>query len=235
MSDTTNESLYVLSVGGSIISPPGGIDVDFLKKLNGFIREYVEKGKKFFLVTGGGTTCRFYQKAAKEVIGDLKAVDIDWLGIHATRLNGQLLRTIFVDIAHPRIIENYAHRLENWTESVVIGAGWKPGWSTDYDAVILARDYGARLIVNLSNTDWVYDKDPKKFPDAKKIVKTTWSEYTQIVGDTWTPGLNTPFDPIASKLAAELNLSVIITNGDDFENLRHIIDGEDYKGSLIGP
>ncbi len=235
MSHMQDESIIVMSVGGSLIVPPAGIDIAFLKRLNDFVRGYVKKGKKFFLITGGGTTARLYQKAAKEVIGHLTEEDIDWLGIHTTRLNGQLLRTIFVDIAHPRVVENYEHKLENWNESVVIGAGWKPGHSTDYDAVLLARDYGAHTIMNLSNIDWIYDKDPKKFPDAKKIEKTTWGEYTKLVGDTWSPGLNTPFDPIASKLAHESQLAVIITNGNDFDNLQNIIDGKDFTGSVIGP
>lgn len=235
MPDISNDSTIVMSVGGSLIAPPSGIDTTFLSKLNDFIRGNVKQGKKFFLITGGGAICRSYQKAAKDVVGQLSEVDIDWLGVHATRLNGQLLRTIFVDIAHPRVVENYEHKLENWKEPVVIGAGWKPGWSTDYDSVLLARDYNARLILNLSNVDWIYDKDPKKFPDAKKIERTSWSDYTKIIGDTWTPGLNTPFDPIASKLAQELNLTVIIANGNDFNNLQNIVEGRAYKGSVIGP
>ncbi len=233
MLETARESIMVLSVGGSLIVPPGGIDVNFLKKLNIFIRHYITLGKKFFLIAGGGTMCREYQKAAKEVIGHLTEEDIDWLGIHATRLNAHLLRTIFVDIAHPRIIENYERKLENWHESVVIGAGWMPGNSTDYDAVALARDYNARLIINMSNIDWIYDQDPKKFPEAKKIAKISWTDYRKIVGDTWSPGLNTPFDPIASKFAQELGLTVVITNGNNFDNLHKIIDGQEFEGSVI--
>ena len=224
-----------MSVGGSLIIPNGGIDTGFLKKLNTFIREEVKKGKKFMLTVGGGTIMRHYRDAAKAVIHNVTSEDLDWLAIHVTRVNGHLLRTIFQDIAHPRIIENYDHKLENWEQPVVIGAGWKPGWSTDYDAVVLARDYGGKVIINLSNINWVYDKDPNKNNDAKKIEELTWGEMQGLVGNTWKPGLNTPFDPVATQLAQKLHLTVIVTNGTDFQNLENIIEGKDFKGTVIHP
>jgi len=169
----SKEPPIVISIGGSLLVTDKGIDTRFLKNLNTFIRKYIKRGKRFFLVAGGGVTARKYRDAGKDVVGGMSMDDLDWIGIHATRLNAHLLRTIFEDIAHPRIIENYDKKLRNWKESLVIGAGWKPGWSTDYDAVILARDYGANLIINLSNIDWVYDKDPRKYKDAVVIEKLT--------------------------------------------------------------
>ncbi len=225
----------IISVGGSLIVPNGGIDTNFLTKLNYFIRNYIQKDFRFFLVAGGGKIARIYRDAAKKVIGEVSNEDLDWLAIHLTRVNGHLLRTIFQDIAHPRIIENYQKKLKNWREPVVIGAGWKPGWSTDYDAVILAKDYGATTIINLSNIYYVYDKDPKKFKDAKPIKKITWEELEVIVGKKWTPGLSVPFDPIATQLAKKLNLTVIITNGKDFSNLQNIFEGKKFKGTVVTP
>jgi uridylate kinase len=224
-----------MSVGGSLIVPNGGIDSDFLSKLNVLIRKHVAKGRRFFLISGGGKIARHYRDAGKQVIGDITDEDLDWIAIHVTRTNAHLLRTIFQDIAHPRIIENYDKKLRNWKEPVVIGAGWKPGWSTDYDAVILARDYGANVIINMSNVDWIYDKDPLKHKDAKIIKKITWEEMERLVGSKWKPGLNTPFDPIATQLAKKLGLTVVVTNGHDFENLEHIIEGEEFKGTVIVP
>lgn len=229
------EPPIVISVGGSLIVPDGGVDTDFLIKLNHLIREQVAKGKRFLLVAGGGTIARHYRDAGKKVIGNVTSEDLDWLAIHTTRMNGHLLRTIFQDIANPRIIENYNKRLYAWKEPVVIGAGWKPGWSTDYCATILAKDYGANLIINLSNIDHVYDKDPRKYKDAKPITKTTWESIERLVGDKWTPGLNMPFDPIATKLAKQIKLTVIVTNGSDFDNLKKIIEGEPFKGTVIAP
>lgn len=229
------EKIIIISVGGSLIVPNGGIDTDFLKNLNKFIRKEVKKGKKFFLVIGGGKTTRHYQDAGKTVIGDIETEDLDWIGIHATRLNAHLIRTILIDITHPRIIENYDHKLTNWKEPVVVGAGWKPGWSTDYDAIVLARDYGAKLIVNMSNVYWVFDKNPNKHKGARRIEKLSWDKMEKIVGKEWIPGKNLPFDPIATKLAKKLGLTVVVTDGKDFSNLTNIIEGRKFKGTLIEP
>jgi len=234
------EPPIIISVGGSLIVPEGGIDKHFLSKLNIFIREQVKKGRRFFLVAGGGRIARHYRDAGKAVIGNVTDEDLDWIAIHVTRLNAQLLRTIFEDIANRRVIENYDRRLLNWQEPVVVGAGWKPGWSTDYDAVKLAIDYGGKVILNLSNIDWVYDKDPHKYKDAKPIKKMTWEQMEDLVGKKldngkWIPGLSAPFDPIATKLAKKHHLTVIIANGKDFNNLEKIIDGDSFKGTVITP
>jgi len=227
-------SPVVMSIGGSLLfdknSKP---NVDFLKKLNKFVRNHAEKGTRFMLISGGGAICRTYQNAAQSVIKDMSNRDLDWLGVHSTRLNGHLLRTIFVDIAHPRMIENYDHKLENWTEPVVIGAGWKPGWSTDYCAVTLARDNKAKLLINLSNINYVFDSDPRINPNAKPLIETSWDYIHNLVGDTWTPGMNTPFDPVATQLASEIGLQVVVANGDNFENLEKIFAGNDFTGTVI--
>ena len=227
---------FVISVGGSLIVPNGGINTEFLKHLNAFIREQLaaDEHRQFFLVTGGGATARHYSDAARTVIdGEIPDIDIDWLGVHATRMNGHLLRTIFYDIAHPRIVENYDHKLENLHERLVIGAGWKPGFSSDYDAVLLAEDYDVKTVINLSNIDQVYDKDPKKFPDAKPIDEISWQDFRKIVGDTWTPGMNAPFDPIASKKAEGLGLKVIVMNGNPFSNLTNYFEKKEFVGTTI--
>ncbi len=224
----------VISVGGSLVVPNGGINTDFLTKLNNFVREQLAKNpnRQFFLVIGGGATTRHYQHAAKEVIGHIASEDVDWLGIHVTRLNAHMVRTIFRDIAHPVIIENY-EIIRKAPEPVVVAAGWKPGWSTDYDSVLLCEDYGVKTVINLSNIDKAYDKDPNQFPDARPIDKISWAEFRKIVGDEWTPGMNTPFDPIAAKKAEELGVKVVIMNGNNFENLENYIDGHDFVGTVI--
>ena len=158
----------VVSVGGSCIVPDG-IDTDFLTRFKALILEKVEQGFSFAIITGGGKTCRRYQDAANTVT-PLSQADLDWIGIHATRLNAQLLRNIFVGYAHPEVIHNPTIDIDA-DEPVIIAAGWQPGCSTDYDAVLVAKNLGATRLVNLSNIDYVYDSDPKKNKNAKKIKK----------------------------------------------------------------
>lgn len=222
----------IISLGGSLVIPDGGMDTKFLTGLNTFIRNEIAKGWRFFIVVGGGATARHYIEEAKQIVGNITDWDLDYLGIHATRLNAHLLRTIFQDVAHPRIIANYDKKITNLRQPVVIAAGWKPGFSTDYCAVILGRDYEAKIIINMSNIETVYDKDPNKFTDAKPLHKLTWDEFTKLVGNKWSPGSNLPFDPIATKLAKDLGISVYVI-GKDLINLDNILKGVDFRGTVI--
>lgn len=225
----------VLSLGGSLIVPEGGIDVGFLKDFNSFIRKNLLKNPdwQFFIVVGGGKIARQYRDAGRDVLGhELTHDDLDWLGIHATRLNAQLIRTIFRDIAHPYVLKHY-EIIRKVNEPVVVASGWKPGWSTDFCATLVCDDYSVTKIVNMSNIDMVYDKDPKEFPDATPIKKATWDEFRILVGDEWIPGMNAPFDPIAAKNSQDLGLTTVILNGKNLENLQKYLDGKDFVGTII--
>lgn len=231
---TINDKI-VLSLGGSLVVPPEGIAISFLQKFNTFIRTQLKKhpNRQFFIIVGGGGTTRHYQHAARSVVGhELEAEDLDWLGIHATRLNAHLVRTIFRDIAHPYLLKHY-EIIRKVTEPVVVGAGWKPGWSTDYCAAMACEDYNVKTIINMSNIDQVYTADPRKDKNAKTIDSISWSDFRHIVGDVWVPGMNAPFDPIASKKAEELSLKVVVLNGHNLSNLQAALDGQSFTGTVI--
>lgn len=225
----------VLSIGGSLIVPNGGIDKKFLSNLNAFIREQLANypNRQFFLVIGGGATARNYRDTGRDVIGhELTRDDLDWLGIHATKLNAHLIRTIFRDVAHPYVIKHY-EIIRKVTEPVVVAAGWKPGWSTDYCSVLVCEDYGVKNMVNLSNVDQVFDKDPNRFDGAKPIDKISWDEFRKVVGDEWNPGMHAPFDPIAAKKAQELGIKVVVLNGYKLDNVKKYLDQEEFVGTVI--
>lgn len=227
-----NDSTVVISLGGSLIAPKEGIDVAFLRKFSALVRKHVKRGKRFVLICGGGVTARQYQQAARKVTR-LTRDDLDWLGIHATRLNAHLIRTVLRTLAHPRIITD-PHEDMPSRRPVVIGAGWRPGCSTDYDAVLLAERYGAGTVINLSNIPYVYDKDPRTNPDAVAFPQLTWKEYRRRFGTRWDPGLSSPFDPVASKEAEKQKLRVIIAEGRDLANLDRMLTGKSFKGTVVG-
>ena len=216
----------VISLGGSTVVPDQ-IDVRFLKRFRALILKYIKKDFRFIIVVGGGKTCRKYQKAASQIC-NLHKEDVDWLGIHATRLNAHLLRTIFRDHAHARVIKNPTSKF-NFKKKILIGAGWKPGWSTDYDAVLLAKNFNVKTVVNLTNLAHVYTKDPEKHKDAKPLNKISWQDYRNIVGDKWHPGLNVPFDPVASKVAQKSNIKVYILKGTNLRNLEKLFNKKRNK------
>lgn len=230
-------NLYVLSLGGSMIAPPSGIDTKFLKAFTMMIHRRVEAGDRFVIVTGGGATARTYIDAGAKV-AHIEPEDLDWLGIHATRMNAHLLRTILRDVAHPVVIKNPTIRPKWHSGStgkpVLIGAGWRPGRSTDHSATMLAKMLGAKTVVNISNIDYLYTADPKKDPNAQPVAKMDWKTYRKMVGNKWSPGLNTPFDPVASRVAQQAGLEVILVGGGNMKNIEKIFKGEKYKGSVIG-
>ena len=229
MSATKNETI-VVSVGGSIIVPDE-IDTTFLKKFKTFVERHIGSGKKFIIITGGGRTSRRYQGAANKVT-KLTDTDLDWLGIHSSRLNAHLLRAIFYSDAHPNIITNLDKPLPK-NKKIIIAAGMRPGSSTDLRAVQLAHKVGATKVVNLSNIDYVFTKDPKKYKTAEKIEDITWSEFRKLIPKKWDPGLNAPFDPIASREAQKYEIEVANINGASLSEFGNYIKGKQFKGTLI--
>ena len=227
------ENLFVISLGGSLIVPEE-IDWEFVKSFKELIENQIEKGKRFIIVTGGGRLARKYIEAGTRV-DDIENEDKDWLGIHATRMNAHFIRTVFRKHAHPTINKN-PYDLEGFLkakESILVAAGYKPGNSTDFIAVLIGKQFGAKKIANLSNIDHVCDSDPRTNPHAKKIESIDWKEFRKIVGDKWDPGANVPFDPVASKLADEEKMEVAIMNGKNLSNLEKYLEGEKFEGTII--
>ncbi len=223
----------IISLGGSLLVPES-IDVEFITHFKKFITEHIKQGYHFILVTGGGKTARKYIEAATTVT-KINDEDKDWIGIHATRMNAHLVRTIFREYAHPKINTN-PHDLEDFysaPEPILVAAGWRPGFSTDFDAVVLGKYLDVKRIVNLSNIERVYDKDPRLHADAVPFDTLSWKAFRTVVGHKWNPGMNVPFDPIASALAEKEGMEVAILHGGDLANVTRYIAGKQFVGTLI--
>ncbi|MDQ3075628.1 MAG: UMP kinase [bacterium] len=220
----------VISLGGSLIIP-NEIDVSFLKDFKELILSFVQQNKRFVLITGGGKICRKYNEAATQ-ISNIKNDELDWLGIYSTRFNAEFVKLIFSEHADKDIILDPMLPLSS-EKPILVGGGWKPGNSTDLVAVSIAKNIRAKKIINLSNTDYVYDKDPRTNPDAKKIEKISWAEYRKLIPEEWNPGLNSPFDPIASKIAEEEGITVMTMNGNPIDNLANALLGKEFLGTTI--
>ena len=224
----------VISLGGSIVAPDG-VDIPFLKDFHSLISDFLNEDEKrrFVLVVGGGGPARAWQNAYREISSAVKDEDADWIGVMATRLNAQLIKAIMGDWCNQPIITDPS-KTESFTGRVLVAAGWKPGFSSDYDAVLLAEQFGASMVINLSNIKQVYTDDPRTNPDAKPLDAISWEDFKALVGETWTPGKNVPFDPVATRHAAKLNLKVICAAGKDLPNLRLILEDKPFIGTLIG-
>jgi uridylate kinase len=221
-------------LGGSIIAPEK-VDEQFLSEFVSLIRELLEADEKrrFIFVAGGGGPARTWQNAYRNILPEGADDQADWIGVMATRLNAQLVKAVMGDYCTQDVVTDPS-QVGPLVGRVLVAAGWKPGFSSDYDAVLLAERFQADKVINLSNIEQVYTDDPRKNPDAKPIDRISWADFRSLVGDEWVPGKNVPFDPVASRHAAKIGLRVICAAGRNLDNLKKLLKGEDFLGTTIG-
>ena len=224
--------MKVISLGGSLVAPDR-VDTPYLAEFRDIVRSYLAKDSshRLILVIGGGSPARIWQAAYREIAENPDADAQDWIGIAATRLNGELVRCIFSGECRDELVINPEEAV--FTGRVLVAAGWKPGFSSDFDAVFLAEKFGSNTVINLSNISKVYTADPRIDPAARPIDKLSWTEFRAIVGSDWTPGKNAPFDPIAARKAEELKMKVIVAAGKDLANLKALLEDEPFTGTTI--
>lgn len=209
----------VLSVGGSLINPEK-IDVKFLKSLRSLIKS---KRVQFFIVCGGGKPARDYMSAAFSlgVSSDYR----DDVGIAATLLNAELVRSVLG-------AGSVKQEPKKSNDKIVVAGGYKVGGSTDVDAVLWAKKNGVKEVINCTNVDFVYNKDPKKF-GARPFNWLSWDAYLNIISSKFVSGMHAPFDPVASRLAKKFGIRVVVLSGKNFPNLSRCIDGSSFVGTVI--
>jgi len=224
------QKTIVIDLGGSIVHPEG-IDIAYVKKFSKFIRAEIKKGRRFLIVIGGGKLARVFIKSA-EKIAPITDNEKDWLGIYATRLNGQLLRAVFEDIVDPIVIHR-RHKLQSIRYPLTIASGWEPGWSTDFVSMALASDLGIQDVIVAGSPDHVYDKDFNKYKNAKPFTQMSWQQYRGLIPKEWKPGFSSPVDPIAASHAEENELTGIVIDGRDLKNFGNLLAGKDFRGTVI--
>lgn len=211
--------MIVMSLGGSLINPKE-VDVAFLKKFRKFV---LDSKERFIVVCGGGYLARKYMNAARKVSDR----NPDWFGIQATWMHANLLWSLFE--LPPRAVFMKPEKVR--FSKIICAAGWKPGVSTDYDAVLWAELYNVDTVYNLTNVDYVYDRDPKR-EGAEPFPRLSWKEYDKLIGP-WKSGLHAPFDPVAAKRAEKSRIRVVTLDGRKLNNLRKALAQQKFVGTVI--
>lgn len=236
MSKNRDSFDHVFDLGGSLLYKRGSLDIPFLSRFTQFIASYKSLGR-VAIVIGGGKICRDYQNAARRVLGDSALNldrELDWIGVASTKLNASLLKALLSAIAYPHVLESPHAKIEELgTYNVFLFSGWKPGWSTDYVSVLVAKRFGVDTVLSLSNIKGVYRKEGEHIKRGDVISTLTWVEYERMIDSQWHPGMKVPLDPVATKKAKEEGLRVVVMSGKSFSNLSRFLSGKSFMGTVI--
>jgi len=218
----------VLSIGGSVVLSDD-LDTTFFNDFKKTIQNISEK-YRVFIIVGGGKTARTYINLGRSQ--GFSEADLDWLGINATRMNARFLSMIFSldDSCIPTTIEEAIRS----TSDIVVMGGTTPGHSTDFVGAALAEQSQATVFIIATNVDGVYDKDPNKYPDAKKFTEIAIDTLLDEYGNQWeTAGKNMVIDGPALQKIKDAGMNTIVINGKHLEEITHIINNEPFNGTKI--
>ena len=164
-----------------------GIDPKVLNRLAREVIEASDAGAEIALVIGGGNIFRGAGLAA----GGMDRVTGDHMGMLATVINALAMQDALEKLGGKArvmsalkvndVCEDYIRRrairhLEK-RRLVIFAAGTgNPFFTTDSGAALRAIEIGADLLLKATKVDGVYDKDPKKYPDAVKLNTLTYDE-----------------------------------------------------------
>ena len=223
----------VLSLGGSVFATGDG-DAAYLDKLAGLLGRLA---REFPLVVtvGGGRTAREYIRLGRAL--GLTEIELDEIGIDVTRLHARLLaaRVGPPAPAHPPTTiagaVNDAHR-----GPLVILGGTEPGHTTDGVAALLAVRLRAARVVNATNVDGVYDRDPRTHAEAKRLPRLPWDRFRAMVhaGANGLAGQEFVFDRLGADTLSRARIPLRIVNGRDLDNLELALRGRAFEGTHVG-
>lgn len=164
-----------------------GIDPEFVGWLAGEIKKATEKGIQVAIVVGGGN----FLRGANFAGHGIERPTADYMGMLATIMNGLALMDMLEahgqyarlqtnlrmeQVAEPFIRRRAVRHLEKGRVVIVAGGLGKPYLTTDTTAASVALELGCDAILKATKVDGIYDKDPAKFDDAKKLEKVSFQQ-----------------------------------------------------------
>ncbi|ACX99171.1 UMP kinase [Helicobacter pylori] len=214
-----------------------GIDIHVLDHIAKEIKSLVENAIEVGIVIGGGNIIRGVSAAQGGII---RRTSGDYMGMLATVINAvamqEALEHIGLDtrvqsaIEIKEICESYIYRkairhLEKG-RVVIFGAGTgNPFFTTDTAATLRAIEIGSDLIIKATKVDGIYDKDPNKFKDAKKLDTLSYND--ALIGDIEV------MDDTAISLAKDNKLPIVVCNMFKKGNLLQVIKHQQGVFSMV--
>lgn len=179
----------LLKLSGEVFKgeQPYGIDGEVLMEIAGRVREIVKMGCQVGIVIGGGNLWRF--RDFKHLT--LGRVTSDTIGMMATVMNAlafeDALKVLKIDVravsafSCEKAMESYVpkralYHLEKGRVVIFAGGTGSPFFTTDSAAALRALEMKCDVLLKATKVDFVYDKDPMKYRDAKKYEKITYQK-----------------------------------------------------------
>ncbi|MBJ7335206.1 MAG: UMP kinase [Chloroflexi bacterium] len=238
MTETTRYQRILLKLSGEALL--GKLEYGVDPEVVAFVAEQVKAvtalGVQVGIVVGGGNI--FRGMAAATATGMDRAT-ADYIGMLATAMNGLALQDALEragvptrvmtaidmnEVAEPYIRRRAVRHLEKGRVVIFVAGTGNPYFTTDTAAALRAVEIGAEVVLKATKVDGVYDKDPVKYPDAKRYPAIT---YGQVLVD----GLRV-LDAAAVSLCMENDLPIVVFDLDAHENILKAVRGEKV-GTLI--
>lgn len=206
------KGIVVLKVGGSVAFP-GKPDPETIMKLVKYVTYFKSQGKRVALVIGGGKLVRDYVSALRGY--GINEAFLDELGIQIGRLNARVVAKM-ADGRFVQTLEEARYVAEGGLTPVM--GGLIPGQSHDAVATVVAEYLDAEHLYILTDVGGVFDKDPKKFPEAKLIPKLSFSEMIKVCEGLESTAGNYPiFDFIGAKVISRSKIKTTLCRFADLE------------------
>lgn len=184
----SNYKRVLLKLSGEMLGSESGSNLDF-KRIAGIASVIKEvRGKvEIAVVMGAGNIFR----ARYVTDGKIDRVAADHMGMMATIINSLALQSalekigvearVLSAISMPEIVEDYVHKraikhLLRGRIVILAGGTGRPFFTTDTAAVIRALEMAADVVLKASDVEGVYDKDPRKFRNAKRYTTLSFDE-----------------------------------------------------------
>jgi uridylate kinase len=215
---------FVIKIGGSLLYEGDQIQTQKLKE---FADSLKNLNNVAAIITGGGLMARKFIAAAREF--DASESLCDLIGIDVSRLNARLLISALENSAYPEPLKTIEDvRTARLFGRILVVGGFVPGQSTTSVTFEVAEILGATDILVLTNVDGVYDKDPRKYPEAQKFDELPIDQLEQIImGGEITQaaaGEYRIFDAVSIQIFKRSQINVKLMNGENSADLQAVLN-----------
>jgi uridylate kinase len=221
-------STIVVSIGGSVVLSDED-NADFLRQLTALLKR-ISTQSMLYVIVGGGKVARRYIELGRTLGFDEDTLDL--IGIDVTRVNARIITNLLA--VSNKEIPHTTHEALALKLPIVVMGGTDPKHSTDLVSAELAEKTHAVRFVNATNVDGIYDKDPKKFKDAKKLREVSIDQLIQQYGTTWgAAGKNIFMDEPALAIIKRAKIPTVVVNGKRLDQLEKAMRGQPFDGTTI--